>query len=164
MSESPWNDTWVLLDTTNMTEYLLRRVLATIPILFGVALLTFLLLQLMPGDPAVVMAGERATPEIIESIREDLGLNDPIWVQFGRYLFNAFQLDFGRSLLTERPVIQEIGERLPATIELTLCALLIGITVGISMGTLAAWYKHSWVDTVCMVVALAGVSLSLIHI
>lgn len=142
-----------------MVGYLLRRLLGTIPILFGVIFLTFMLLQLIPGDPATVLAGERATPEQIEQIREELGLNDPILVQFGRYIWNLAQLDLGRSLLTNRPVTTEIAERLPATVELALSAMLIGAFIGLTLGVIAAWNKQTFWDTFSMLLALAGVSI-----
>ncbi|MBZ0255597.1 ABC transporter permease, partial [bacterium] len=125
-----------------MTDYIIQRLIGAAPILFGVLVLTFLLLQLIPGDPAVVLAGERATPEQIERIREELGLNDPLPVQFGRYVWSLAQFDLGRSLLTERPVLTEVRERFPATFELSLYSMIFAGIFGVSLGTFAAAYKH----------------------
>ncbi|MBI1387664.1 MAG: ABC transporter permease subunit [bacterium] len=142
-----------------MTDYLIRRVLGAFPILFGVVLLTFILLQMIPGDAALVMAGEHATPEQVERMREELGLNRPLPVQFAHYLGRLVQFDLGRSVLTDRPVAVELRERFPATLELSLAAMLIAAVIGVSLGALAAAYKHTWVDACAMAVAMIGVSI-----
>lgn len=154
-----------------MKDYILKRLLGTVPILFGVTLFTFLMLQMIPGDPATVLAGERATEEQIERLREELGLNDPVHVQFGRYLWNLARLDLGRSLHTDRPVIREIAERLPATVELTLAAMFVAAAIGLVSGTVAAMKLNTPWDWASMILALTGVSipifwlgLELIHI
>ncbi len=142
-----------------MADYILSRLIGAVPILLGVLVLTFLLLQMIPGDPAVVLAGERATPEQIERIREELGLNDPLPVQFGRYVWNLAQFDLGRSLLTERPVLTELRERFPATLELSVYSMIFAGVFGISLGTFAAAYKYRWGDTVAIIISLIGVSI-----
>ncbi len=142
-----------------MKDYILRRIFSTVPIILGVIVLTFFMLQLLPGDPATVLAGEKATQEQVEKIRHELGLDQPLYIQLVRYIGNLMVLDLGRSVLTDRPVVREIQERLPATVELTFASMLVGGIIGISLGTLAAAKKNRFWDTISMVLALAGVSV-----
>jgi ABC-type dipeptide/oligopeptide/nickel transport system permease component len=141
-----------------VTAYILRR-LAQLPlVVIGVLTIAFLVVQLVPGDPAVVIAGESAPPEVVEAIRQDLGLNEPLPVQYGRFLGKAVQLDFGRSLQTKRPVLAEITRTFPATLELVLLTVMIGMPIGILLGVLGAVYRGTWLDKGSMVFALSMTS------
>ncbi len=122
-------------------------------------MLVFGFLRLIPGDPAVTMLGERATPENIARVREQLGLNKPIHEQYLIFLGNALRGDLGRSVLRQEPVTQEVIRRFPATIELALSAMLIALIVGIPAGVISAVRRGSWFDAASMLVALTGVSM-----
>ena len=142
-----------------MTRYIIRRVLLLVPVLLGISIVTFAMLRLIPGDPAQIMLGEHATLEDVERIRERMGLNDPIPVQYLRYLQSILKLDLGRAIQTGRPVTEEVGQRLPATIELTLGAMFFACLIGIPAGILAAYRHNSFYDLLTMVGALIGVSM-----
>jgi len=142
-----------------MTRYLLRRLLAMVPVFFGVLLVVFVISRLTPGDPAVVMLGEKATPEAVARLREVLGLNDPLPVQFLKYLGRALQGDFGRSIQSNERVLVDLATRFPATIELTFAAMLLASTAGVATGVLAALRQHSWFDGLSMFIALFGFSM-----
>jgi ABC-type dipeptide/oligopeptide/nickel transport system permease component len=142
-----------------MTKYTVQRLLSLIPVLLGVSLLTFAIIQVTPGDPVVLMLGPHATPQRIAEFREQLGLNDPIYVQYGRYVWNALHGDLGRSFRGQTPVIREILDRLPSTIELTLAAMLFAVPVGVFLGVVAATTRHKWIDTAATLAALAGLSI-----
>lgn len=142
-----------------MTRYLFRRLLELVPVFFGVILVVFVISRLTPGDPAVVMLGEKATPEAVAQLRLALGLNDPLPVQFGRYLGRAVRGDFGRSIQSNERVVVDLATRFPATAELTFGAMLIASTVGVLTGVIAAARRNSWFDGVSMFVALFGFSM-----
>lgn len=143
-----------------MTRYLVNRLLQAIPTVLLVSILVFLMLHAIPGDPAEIFVGEnQATPEMLEKIREDMGLNRPLAEQYLSYMANALRGDLGRSLNNNRPVLGEILLRLPNTLELTLAALLIAATIGIGLGILAAINHNTIIDTVATAVALLGISL-----
>lgn len=142
-----------------MTRYLFRRLLELVPVFFGVILVVFVISRLTPGDPAVVMLGEKATPEAVAQLRRVLGLNDPLPVQFGRYLGRAVRGDFGRSIQSNERVVVDLATRFPATMELTFGAMLIASTVGVLTGVLAAARRNTWFDGVSMFVALFGFSM-----
>jgi len=142
-----------------MTRYIIQRLVLLIPVLVGISVVTFSMLRLIPGDPATVMLGEHATIEQVEDFRERMGLNDPIYVQYFRYLQSVMRGDLGRSSLTQQPVIVELGQRLPATIELSLGAMFVACSVGIIAGVIAAYYHNSFFDLATMVGALIGVSM-----
>jgi peptide/nickel transport system permease protein len=142
-----------------MTRYIAQRLVMLIPVLLGISIVAFSMLRLIPGDPATVMLGEHATSEQIEDFRERMGLNDPIYVQYLRYLQSVLRGDLGRSSVTKELVIVELGQRLPATIELTLGAMFVACTVGIVAGVIAAYYHNSFFDLTTMVGALIGVSM-----
>lgn len=142
-----------------MTALILKRVAQAIPVMLIVAILTFLLMKLLPGDPAILIAGDGASPETVERIRVELGLDQPTVVQLGQWLWNLFHFDLGRSFLLSQPVSQAIAERLPVTISLALLAFAITIPVGIIMGVVAAYLRDSWFDTGVMSLALLGVSV-----
>lgn len=142
-----------------MIAMLFRRLLLLLPILFGVTLIVFGAVRLVPGDPAQVMLGERASPEAIARVRESLGLDQPLPVQFGMTLSRMAQGDLGRSIVTGAPVTRELAQRFPATVELGLAALAIALAVGIPLGVLAAARKNSWIDVLSTSGALVGVSM-----
>ncbi len=144
-----------------MTAFILQRFLALIPLLLGVSILVFLMAQLVPGDPVMMMLGEYsvASAEDIEKLREQLGFDDPLHVQYGRYLRGLVQGDLGDSMRSRKPVAQLILQRLPRTIELTLVALVFAILFGTTMGIIAALNHNSWLDYVTVTIALLGVSI-----
>jgi len=142
-----------------MLRYIGRRVIALIPILLGVSAAAFLLIHLLPGDPATVYLGEHASPESIARVQHEFGLDQPLPVQYGVYLWHAIRGDFGNSLETHRQVIVEFWPRFPATIELSLGAITVALLVGIPIGLLSAAKPNSIFDRAGMAIALAGVSL-----
>jgi dipeptide transport system permease protein len=135
------------------------RLLAAIPSLAGVIVVTFLLTRALPGDPAAFFAGPAATREAIEQIRVKLGLDQPMIVQFGSYLGQLVRGNLGNSLTTGQPVAKELWDRLPASLELTLTGLVISLVVAIPLGILAATRPGTWIDHLCRGVATLGVSL-----
>ena len=139
---------------------LLERLLQTLPVLFGVSLIVFLMITLTPGDPVEIMlADSRATPEQAARLRADLGLDRPLAERFLVFLGNALRGDFGISFFHRRPVWDVIAERLPATIELTLAAILLALAVAIPLGVVAAVNRDTWIDRTLTAVSLFGVSL-----
>jgi len=138
---------------------ILKRMLVAVPSLIGVVIVTFLLTRALPGDPAAYFAGPAATKEAIEQIRVKLGLDQPLIVQFGRYVGDLARGDLGNSLTTGQPVGQEIRARLPASAELTLLGLFLSMTIAVPLGILAATRPGSLIDHACRVLATAGVSL-----
>jgi len=142
-----------------VTSYIFRRMMMTVPVLLGISVVVFLVMQLIPGDPVIVMLGEKASPERAQQLREELGLNDPIHVQYLRFLGRALRGDLGRSIRTNDRVTHEIAARFPATAELTLASLVLSVTVGILLGVIAAVRQYSIWDNSSMVLAVAGVSM-----
>jgi peptide/nickel transport system permease protein len=142
-----------------MGGYLLRRLLEMVPVFFGVLLVVFVISRLTPGDPARIILGERATTEALAELRDALGLDESLPSQFIRYLGRAMQGDLGRSIQSKERVTVELATRFPATIELTLAAMLIASTVGVLIGVLAAVRQNSWFDGLSMFVALFGFSM-----
>ena len=135
------------------------RVLQAIPTLIGIVIATFLLTRALPGDPAAYFAGAAATPESIAEIRANLGLDQPLPVQFLKYVQDLGTGNLGQSVSTGQPVATELMRRLPASLELTLTALLLSVAVAIPLGVLAAVRQDTWVDQLCRFVVTAGVSL-----
>src|SRR5918997_2110960 len=123
-----------------MTAFILRRLLLAIPTLFGVLVVAFLLLYVAPGDPVMAMVGERADPETIARLRRELRLDDPIYEQFGHYVGGVVRGDLGRSYITNRPILQDILERFPRTLQLALAAMTLAAIVGIAIGVLTAYF------------------------
>jgi ABC-type dipeptide/oligopeptide/nickel transport system permease component len=142
-----------------MARFLLRRILLTIPVLFGVATLVFSLIHLIPGDPAVAMLGEGAEAGQVERLRRELGLDRPLIQQYGSYLTGLLRGDLGTSLRTTQPVTQLIAERVPATIELALVAMAVAIAVALPLGVIAAVWRGTAIDQLAMTLALAGISM-----
>lgn len=142
-----------------MRIYILKRLLALIPTLLGITVLVFLMVHLVPGDPAQVMLGERASAETLAALRQELGLDQPLHVQFGRYLGDLLQGDFGRSIKSHERIAVELGARFPATLELTLVSMVLACLIGLSAGILSAIRRGTMWDYVGMIASLAGVSL-----
>lgn len=132
----------------------MQKIIHFITVVFGVLVLTFWLLHLVPGDPVEVMLGESATQTDREALRAELGLNQPILQQFGMYLSNIARGDLGRSIHTQAPISEMIAARYPATLKLALLALAIGLLVGVPLGILAALRARSWVDVAVMIVSV----------
>lgn len=143
----------------NIWGYALRRLLFAIPTLLGVSILVFIMIHLIPGDPAQVMLYPKGTPEEIEALREQLGLNKPLVVQYFDWLKNALMFDFGTSVQTNDTVMSEIARRFAATFELGITSLLIAIVVGITLGVIAARKKNSLIDYLSITFSLGGVSI-----
>ena len=142
-----------------MGNFLLRRLLLLIPVLWGVATLVFLLLHFIPGDPVDLMLGDSALGTDRETLRDQLGLNDPLIVQYLRYFGDLLQGDWGTSLFSKKPVFEEIMERVPATVELMLGAMVVTILVAMPLGLIAAVNKGTWIDQGAMIFSLLGVSI-----
>lgn len=142
-----------------MIQYIMRRILLAIPVLFGILLVTFILGRLIPGDPCTAALGEHATAEACERFAKEFGLDQPILVQLGIYIGNILQGDFGESIRYSRPVTLILIERLPLTIELSMVALTLALLIGIPAGIIAAVRHNSATDVVTMVGANIGVSM-----
>jgi ABC-type dipeptide/oligopeptide/nickel transport system permease component len=134
------------------------------PVLLGVLLIGFLLLQVVPTDPATVVAGPTATQAEVAAIRHDMGLDQPVWVQFARYLGRVAQLDLGRSMISNRTVVEEIGFTLWPTVELMLASLIWAVPAGISLGIIAARKRGTLVDRAIMALSVMGVSVPIFWI
>jgi len=139
--------------------YLLKRLLATIPVMGVVALFVFSLLYLSPGDPAAIIAGDIATEEDIARIRAKLGLDQPYLVRFGTWLWALAHGDLGVSIFTNLPVAQLIGQRIEPTVALTVCTLIVAVIVAVPVGVIAAWRAGTWIDRCVMGFAVLGFSL-----
>jgi len=143
-----------------MYIYIAQRLLSAVPVIVGVTLLVFLMLHLVPGDPAAQMLGEMAVSEAaILNLRQQLGLNDPLHVQYGNFLASALRGELGVSILARRTVGEMIGSNLPSTLSLTLAGLGIAFLIGGVLGILAAVYQNSWIDRLSMTFAILGVSM-----
>jgi peptide/nickel transport system permease protein len=142
-----------------MAAYVIRRLLATIPVMAVVAVFVFFLLRLAPGDPAAIIAGEDATGESIAAVRAKLGLDRPVLEQFGVWLLGLMQGDFGTSIFSNLPVGRLIMQRLEPTVALTLSTLLVAVCLAIPLGVLAAWRAHKFIDRAVMVFVVLGFSL-----
>jgi ABC-type dipeptide/oligopeptide/nickel transport system permease component len=140
-------------------RYLLRRILLTVPVLLGVATLVFSLIHLVPGDPAVAMLGEGAAPQDVEELRRSLGLDRPLIEQYAAFLGQAATGDLGRSFRTGQPVTTMILERVPATAELAVAAMLVALLIAVPLGVIAAVWRGTAADHGAMTFALAGVSI-----
>ncbi|WP_191276126.1 nickel ABC transporter permease [Neobacillus kokaensis] len=142
-----------------MMMFIIRRLMQTIPVVVGVTFVVFFIMQLVPGDPAVLLAGEGASKETIQAIREQLGLNRPLFVQYFDYLMNVFRGDFGVSLKNSQPVLDEILVRLPITMELAFFSIIFTIILGMTAGIISAIKPYSLTDSTVMIIALLGISL-----
>ncbi|HEV8436069.1 MAG TPA: ABC transporter permease, partial [Thermoanaerobaculia bacterium] len=142
-----------------MAQYIIRRLLQLIPITLGIMTLIFSLIHMIPGDPAVQIAGEGARPEDVIAIRKALGLDQPLWSQYVHYLGRLAHGDLGVSFRTSTPVAKEIMLRYPATMELAFGAMFVAILVAFPLGMISAIYRNSWIDNVARFFALIGVSM-----
>ncbi|ACB86196.1 ABC transporter permease [Natranaerobius thermophilus JW/NM-WN-LF] len=139
--------------------YALKRLLVAIPTVIGVSILVFLMIHLIPGDPAQMMLFPRGTEAEIEQLRQELGLNLPIHVQYWNWVTDAIQLDLGTSVQRGVSVTSEVFGRFPATFELAIAAILIAVIVGVPLGVIAAQKRNSWIDYTCITISLMGVSI-----
>src|SRR5436305_10993900 len=142
-----------------MLSYILRRMVATLPVMAIVALFVFSLLYIAPGDPAVMIAGDQATPEDVERIRQGLGLDRPFLVQFGSWLWHILHGDLGTSIFTNLPVSSMIAQRIEPTFSLMAITLVLTILIAVPLGVLAAWKAGSWIDRTIMAFAVFAFSL-----
>ncbi|MET3289744.1 UNVERIFIED_CONTAM: peptide/nickel transport system permease protein [Brevibacillus sp. OAP136] len=142
-----------------MKQYIFKRLISGVIVLFGLSIFTFMLIHFIPGDPVRIMLGQRATVEQIESLREELGLNKPLVTQYLSYASGVVKGDLGTSLKTGRPVSTEIAERFPATAKMAVASLGVAVVVGIGMGVLAARWKDTFIDSFIMTLSTFGMAL-----
>jgi peptide/nickel transport system permease protein len=142
-----------------MFSYIVRRVLATIPVMLIVALFVFSLLYIAPGDPAVVIAGDQASPADVEKIRANLGLDRPYLVRFSEWFFNLLRGDLGVSMFTGIPVSELIAQRIEPTLSLMLLTVVLAVSVAVPVGVLAAWKAGTWIDRSVMAISVVGFSV-----
>jgi ABC-type dipeptide/oligopeptide/nickel transport system permease component len=142
-----------------MGQHIAYRLLLGLPVLFGVILFGFVLIKSTPGDPAMVIAGPMATPDVVEKIRVEMGLDQPTAVQFWRYLSRLAQADLGRSMISNTSVAAELGSAVGATVELMVACMLFAVPFGITIGTIAAVRRGSLIDRLIMAISVAGVSM-----
>jgi peptide/nickel transport system permease protein len=147
-----------------MGKYVLRRLLATVPVLFGVSVLVFSIVHLIPGDPALILAGMEANEEQVARVRQDLGLDRPLHIQYASYVARALRGDLGRSIHSRQQIWHAITEHFPATLELTVASLLLSSVVGIVVGVVSAVKRYSFFDHLSMLGALAGISMPIFWI
>ncbi|WP_333893548.1 glutathione ABC transporter permease GsiC [Atlantibacter subterraneus] len=141
-----------------MFSYVVKRLLGLIPTLFIVAVLVFLFVHLLPGDPARLIAGPEADVQVIEMVRSQLGLDKPLWSQFLSYMGNVLQGDFGTSLVSRRPVSEEIASRFMPTLWLTIASMVWAVLFGLAAGVIAAVWRNRWPDRLSMTLAVSGIS------
>src|SRR3990170_4659649 len=142
-----------------MLRYLIRRLLLTIPVLLGVATLVFALIHFIPGDPAQAMLGEGASPDDIAQLRQRLGLDRPLLVQYGSFLQGLLRGDLGVSLRNDQPVLEQILERMPATAELAFASMAVAVLIALPLGIIAAVWRGTVVDYGAMTLSLVGISV-----
>ncbi|QJC50973.1 ABC transporter permease [Paenibacillus albicereus] len=142
-----------------MLNYAIRRLLMLVPVLLGMTVIVFMIIRAIPGDPAEVILGEKASPQSKEALRQELKLDEPLYVQYGDYLGKLLSGDLGQSIRSKEPIATEIGPYLAATLELTAFAMLFAIVVGVNAGIISAWRQNSWFDYASMLIALVGVSM-----
>ena len=140
-------------------EFVVRRIVGAIFVLIGVSIITFSLARVVPSNAAALYIGPRARPEEIERVEEELGLNEPLPVQYGVYMRDLLQGDMGTSVSTKRPVTQELGDRLPATLELLFVGMAIAIVFGIPLGVISAYRQGRGSDIVIRIISVIGVSV-----
>ncbi len=142
-----------------MLRYIVQRLLMLVPVLIGISIITFVMIRLIPGDPARIMAGERATEEQVQRVREMWGLDKPLHEQYLIYMKNVLHGNLGRSLKRNESVVQELRWALPTTIELSFAAMFFAILIGIPAGIIAAYRQNSWWDLLVMVGSMVGISM-----
>jgi ABC-type dipeptide/oligopeptide/nickel transport system permease component len=144
----------------SLTRYAARRLIETVPTLIILTIIVFLMLQLVPGDPAEIFLGEnRSTPELLERVRQEMGLDQPLHIQYLTYMGNLLRGDMGESLFNNQPVLDQILTAMPYTLTLALSALLISSVLGVALGIISALRHNTWVDSAAMGLALLGVSM-----
>jgi len=144
---------------SNMTTYILKRLLLFIPTLLGVTIVTFFLMKAVPGDPAAGMVGERAPKEVVEKIKKDLGEDRPVFIQYLGYLGLILKGELGRSYYTDRKISEDIAEKLPNTFKLALAATILATFFGISLGVISAAFRNNFIGKTASLIALWGISL-----
>lgn len=143
-----------------MLQYIVKRLLLTIPTIFAISLVVFLMLHAIPGDPAIIFAGDKnVTPQQLAVVRREMGLDRPIAVQYLDYVTRIFRADLGRSLYSRIPVTMEIGNRVSSSAELAVAAFLLAVALGMVLGVISALWRASWLDVAAMTFAIAGVSM-----
>lgn len=142
-----------------MVSFVLRRILTLIPTVFGISVLVFLMIHLVPGDPAEMMLGERASEQALQELRRELGLDQPLHVQYGLFVSRLVRGDLGRALRTNEKITTEIAERFPATVELSLAAMVFAVSLGMLAGVISATRQYSIFDYSSMLFSLVGVSM-----
>jgi len=142
-----------------LSRFILHRFLSLIPTLLGISILVFFMIQLIPGDPAEMMLGERASEQSLKRLREELGLDKPLYIQYGLFMSRLIRGDLGRALKTNEKITTEIAQRFPATIELSIAAMIIAVIFGMSAGIISATRQYSVFDYTSMVFSLVGVSM-----
>jgi peptide/nickel transport system permease protein len=142
-----------------MFNYILRRVLLLIPLLLAISVVVFFMIHLIPGDPVQIMLGDKGTEEDAARLRSELGFDQPLHIQYYKFLTNLVQGDLGRSIRNRNPVINEIGAAFPATIELTVLSMIFASIIGIAAGIVSAIKQYSLIDNLTMVGALLGISM-----
>ena len=141
-----------------MLNYVIKRLLGLIPTLFIVSVLVFLFIHMLPGDPARLIAGPEADVQVIELVRQQLGLDQPLYLQFWHYITNAIQGDFGLSMVSRRPVADEIASRFMPTLWLTITSMVWAVLFGMAAGIIAAVWRNRWPDRLSMTIAVSGIS------
>jgi len=141
-----------------LSTYIIKRLIAAIPVIAGVIAVVFILTTIVPGDPVRLMMGQRGDPETIEMIKEELGLNKPLWWQFCDFFRRAVTLDLGKSYRNNMPVTQAIGQRIPITAKIAISSMIIAVIMGVSIGIISAIKQYSILDYGSMFVALLGIS------
>lgn len=143
-----------------MFRFFLMRIWHSVPTVFGVTLISFLLIRLVPGDPVLLMLGERGgSPEVVQEMRHNLGLDRPLITQYFQFIWRAARGDLGDSIISQRPVWSEFADRFPATVELSFVAILWAILIGIPIGVIAALKRRGWIDHLLMTLSLIGYSM-----
>ena len=142
-----------------MLKYIIRRLLGAVPVLFGLSIILFAFIHLLPGDPAATILGQHAKPELVAEMRQRLGLDLPLWQQYVNYLNDLLHGDLGNSFINQRPVLGEFMIRFPGTVELTVAAMIFAVGIGIPLGRLAARHPQSMTDGAVTVVSLFGISI-----
>ncbi len=143
-----------------MIAYVLRRLALAVPVVLLVGTITFVLMQLTPGDPAAVMLGPEATPDQVAELRESMGLNQPLYQRYPRWLLDVLRFDLGQSIFLNRPVSEAILDRLVPTLQLTLYALIIAVTIGVPAGVIAAMNRNTFIDRALMLFAMSGTAIA----
>lgn len=143
-----------------MLPYVVKRLVYAVPVIWGVVTIVFVLTRALPGDPVETMLSQSGgSPQAVEQLRSQLALDQPLYVQYGRFLWDLAHADLGRSLFTNRPVSVTLMEQLPSTITLAFAAMILAVLLGTGLGVLAAVFQDTWIDSVCMSVAVLGVSV-----